>query len=169
MPQLESASRDQGAEGSMTMKTMVGLQVLVICAILFSCERNPQITPPYLSEIEIPLQEVTWRLVSFESRHGGITPLPDTEVFVITFNPDTTFNGRTSVNSYSGTYVSNSKLKTVEIRKIISTLAEGGANEAKFYDGLRQSVRYRATSDGRVKRLKLFYDTGNEALNFVGS
>jgi heat shock protein HslJ len=151
------------------MRTVVGLPILMICAILSGCQGNQQITPPHLAETEIPLQGVTWRFISFESGNGAITPLPDAEAFVITFNPDTSFDGHTSVNSYSGTYVSDGNLKTVEIGKIISTLADGGPNETKFYNALRQSVRYRATSEGRVKRLKLFYGADNEALNFVGS
>jgi len=151
------------------MKATARLVTLIIGIVLIGCQRNEQVTPPSSAETDIPLQKVTWRLVSFESGGGVIAPLPNTETFFIAFRADTLFDGHTTVNSYGGSYVSDSRQKTVEVRYIISTKAYGGPNEAKFYDGLRRVVQYRATDDGRVKRLRLFYGTDNDVLNFVGS
>ncbi len=150
------------------MKT-TNYSILIISLVLFSCQQAEQVIPTSLSETEIPLREMTWTLVSFESGDRIITPLPTTETFAITFGPDTLFNGHTTVNTYGGPYLTDSRQNSIIVRYIISTRAYGGPNESKFYDGLRQAIQYRATDDGKAKRLKLFYGTDNDVLNFVGS
>lgn len=151
------------------MKATARLAMLMTSMVLFSCQKNEQVTLPSSPETDIPLQEVNWRLVSFESGGGVITPLPNTETFFIAFRPDTLFDGHTTVNSYGGSYVSDSRQKTVEVRYIISTKAYGGPNESRFYDGVRRARRYHATDNGAVKRLWLYYGNGNDILNFIGS
>lgn len=93
---------------------------------------------------EIPLQGTSWRLVAFESTGAISFPIPREQRYVINFVSDTSFTGRTTVNSY------------------------GGPNETRYYSGLLAAVCYSATTDRKPKHLRIYDSTGSESLSFIG-
>lgn len=149
------------------MKATQAVILMVVGFAFFSCAEKERAVQPTIKESEIALHVATWKLVSFESSNGTITPIPTSESFKIFFAAGTRFNGSTAVNTFDGPYVSDSRQKTIHVENIGSTRADGGPIERQFYDALRTAVRYRATSDGMSKKLRIYYGTNLDILNFV--
>lgn len=149
------------------MKAIRAVILIVVGLAFFSCAKKERAVQPTIKESETVLQKTTWKLVSFESSDGTVTPIPTSESFRIFFAASSRFNGSTTVNTFDGPYVSDSRQKTIQIESIGSTRADGGPIERQFYDALRNAVRYRAISDGTSRWLGIYYGTNLDLMNFV--
>ena len=110
------------------------------------------------------LCETSWRLYGFGTSANMLQKAEPSECstcYVIKFEPDGSFTGRTTSNEISGSYsISSNSFKIVNC--LMTYVGEVGDGN-KYIDAFRSSVRWEITED---RHLKLYYNEQNDFLLF---
>lgn len=82
------------------------LPIADVLALLGNMEPEPQVTPfePPPNRIPNALLSGSWRLRSFGTVGGEVTPVVDDELYRLVFNSDSTLSGRADCNGCPGVF-----------------------------------------------------------------
>ena len=134
---------------------------LIISAALLSvsfntCKRNPATAD------DRPLVDTKWDLQSFEVVGDGKSDIGSEGIYLI-FKEDSAFKGRSSTNSYYGTY-KISENYSIFISKPRTTKVgyPPGSRYGEYYDALKDAQEFQLMGD----RLRIFYESKTKVLHF---
>jgi len=145
--------------------------LLIIITTLVACDENEPGTvslnqiKKYTSYPDLSFTDTKWKLIGFVNAKNNTIKIAQPEsddCYVLTFYPDSTFQGKTSINQVFGKYEINSTTGALKIVQFIGTeICE--LQDGQYYaDALLLIDAFAIKERG----LELYYDNKNYSLLF---
>jgi hypothetical protein len=150
---------------------MIIYLLLIIITTLVSCDENEPGTvslnqiKKHSSYLNLSFTNTKWKLIGFVDVKNNTIKMAQPEnddSYVLTFYPDSTFQGKTSTNQITGEYVMNSKTGALEIVQFYGTEICELQDGQGYVDALLLIDSFAIKERG----LELYYDNKNYYLLF---